>query len=106
MVDYWEGRKKQEYAEKIELLHKNMELEKKYKGNSQSDQAVTSHVTCRYCGKINHVEAECWRKQGKCLRYGSTEHKFSNCLGTLKKRGNTQQSARSTTKQSRVRRGD
>ena len=35
LADYWEGRWKQEYAEKIELLHKNVELEKKYKGNSQ-----------------------------------------------------------------------
>ena len=32
MVDYWEGRWKQEYAEKIELLHKNIELKKKYGG--------------------------------------------------------------------------
>ena len=31
LADYWEGRWKQEYVEKIELLHKNMELERKYK---------------------------------------------------------------------------
>ena len=32
LIDYWERRWKQEYAEKIGLLHKNGELEKKYKG--------------------------------------------------------------------------
>ena len=32
LADYREGRRKQEYAEKIGLLHKDVELEKKYKG--------------------------------------------------------------------------
>ena len=32
------------------------------KENSQAGQAVTPRVTCGYCGKSNHTEAECWRK--------------------------------------------
>ena len=45
LTDYWKERWKQEYAEKIELLRKNAELEKKYKENSQAGQAMTSFVT-------------------------------------------------------------
>ena len=36
LADYWEGQWKQEYAEKIGLLHNNVELEMKYKENSQA----------------------------------------------------------------------
>ena len=87
LAEYWEGRWKQEYAEKIELLRQNVELEKKCKENPRTGQAATSHAHCGYCGKVNHVEAECWRKQGKCFKCGSTEHKFSNCPGNpIKKR--------------------
>ena len=32
LAEHWEGRRKQEYLEKIELLHKNIELKKKYEG--------------------------------------------------------------------------
>ncbi|XP_027174388.1 uncharacterized protein LOC113774007 [Coffea eugenioides] len=32
------------------------------KGKSQTGQSVTPHVTCGYCGKINHTETEYWRK--------------------------------------------
>ena len=32
LAEHWEGRWKQEYSEKIELLHKNIELKKKYEG--------------------------------------------------------------------------
>ena len=79
LVDYWEGRWKQEYAKKIELLRKNVELEKKYKGNSQAGHAVTSRVTCGYCDKPNHTENECWKKSKKCLYCGSAEHQIASC---------------------------
>ena len=58
LADYWEGRWKQEYAEKIELLYKNVELEIKYKETSQAGQAMTSRAPCGYCGKPNHMENE------------------------------------------------
>ena len=32
LVEHWEWQWKQEYSEKIELLHKNIELKKKYEG--------------------------------------------------------------------------
>ena len=32
LVEHWEGRWEQEYLEKIELLHENIELKKKYEG--------------------------------------------------------------------------
>ena len=35
LANYWEGRWKQEYTEKIVLLHKNMKLERKYKEISE-----------------------------------------------------------------------
>ena len=62
LADYWKGWRKQENAEKIELLYKNVELETKYKETSQAGQATTSHATCGYCGKPNHTENECWKK--------------------------------------------
>ena len=68
LADYWEGRWKQEYAEKTELLRKNVELEKKYKGKPQIGQAVTSQGNCGYCGKINHTETECWKKARKVFQ--------------------------------------
>ncbi|XP_027156510.1 uncharacterized protein LOC113757397 [Coffea eugenioides] len=30
------------------------------KGKFQTSQAVTPHITCGYCGKINHTETDCW----------------------------------------------
>nr|XP_027109240.1 uncharacterized protein LOC113729108 [Coffea arabica] len=50
--------------------------------------------------KPNHIEAECWRKKGKCLICGSVEHQISSCPSTSKEGGNTQQPARSASKQS------
>ncbi|XP_027171917.1 uncharacterized protein LOC113771541 [Coffea eugenioides] len=70
------------------------------KRKSQTSQVVTPHITCAYCGKINHTEAEYWRKQEKCLRCGSTKHKFLNCPKVSKGEGNSQQPAKSTANQS------
>ncbi|XP_027178185.1 uncharacterized protein LOC113777351 [Coffea eugenioides] len=86
LADYWKRRWKQEYAEKIELLYKNIELEMKYKETSHADQAMTSRATCGYCGKPNHTENECWKKSKKCLYCGSTEHQISSCPSAPNKR--------------------
>ncbi|XP_027184013.1 uncharacterized protein LOC113782320 [Coffea eugenioides] len=72
----------------------------------QTRQVVTPHITCGYCGKINHTEADCWRKQGKCLRCGSIEHKFLNCPRVSKGEENSQQPAKSTANQSSARSSD
>ena len=86
LADYWEGRWKQEYAEKIELLRQNVELEKENKENSRNSQAATFRANCGYCRKAGHTEKECWKKGGKCLRCGSTKHKISECPRAFKKR--------------------
>nr|XP_027077041.1 uncharacterized protein LOC113700796 [Coffea arabica] len=46
--------------------------------------AMTPQVTCRYCEKSNHSENDCWRKSGKCLACGSTEHQLANCPNKMK----------------------
>ncbi|XP_071921757.1 uncharacterized protein [Coffea arabica] len=51
-------------------------------------------------GEPNHTEAECWRKQGKCLLCGNAEHQISSCPNAHREGGNTQQPARSVSKQS------
>ncbi|XP_071933052.1 uncharacterized protein [Coffea arabica] len=64
-----------------------------------SGSAVITQVTCGYCGKSNHSENECWRKSGKCLACGSTEHQLVNCRSKTKIGGNTQRPEKSTFKQ-------
>ncbi|XP_071939141.1 uncharacterized protein [Coffea arabica] len=46
---------------------------------SQGGRVTTPQVTCRYCRKTGHTEDEYWRKEGKCLRCGSSEHQIANC---------------------------
>ena len=36
-------------------------------------------ILCGFCGKGNHSEKDCWRKAGKCLWCGSTEHQIREC---------------------------
>ena len=45
LVAYWEGRWKHEYSEKIELLHKNLELKRKYEGISEEALAMAQSTT-------------------------------------------------------------
>ncbi|WP_198155512.1 retrotransposon gag family protein, partial [Candidatus Burkholderia verschuerenii] len=40
-------------------------------GIGSLENRETSSVRCRYCDKTNHVEADCWKKNGRCLRCGS-----------------------------------
>ncbi|XP_027184046.1 uncharacterized protein LOC113782353 [Coffea eugenioides] len=70
------------------------------KESFQASQVVTPCVICGYCNKPNHTEAECWRKQGKCLICGSAEHQISSCFNASMEGENTQQLARSASKQS------
>ena len=34
---------------------------------------------CNWCGASNHVEQDCWRKNGACLICGSTSHLLTEC---------------------------
>ncbi|XP_027071994.1 uncharacterized protein [Coffea arabica] len=49
------------------------------RGTPLSGQSVAPQVICGYCGKFNHTESDCFRKQGRCLYCGSTEHQISKC---------------------------
>ncbi|XP_071921768.1 uncharacterized protein [Coffea arabica] len=45
LAKYWEGRWKDEYLEKIELLHKNIDPKRKYEGISEEVLATTQSTT-------------------------------------------------------------
>nr|XP_027088732.1 uncharacterized protein LOC113710084 [Coffea arabica] len=45
----------------------------------QGGRVTTPQVTCGFCRKAGHTEDGCWRKEGKCLRCGSSEHQFAGC---------------------------
>ncbi|XP_027150284.1 uncharacterized protein LOC113771099 [Coffea eugenioides] len=49
---------------------------------SQGGRVTTPQVTCGYCRKTGHTEDGCWRKEGKCLRCGSSEHRIAGCPKT------------------------
>ena len=34
---------------------------------------------CHWCGKLGHLEEGCWRKTGKCLICGSSDHRLQDC---------------------------
>lgn len=34
---------------------------------------------CHWCGRLGHLEPDCWRKNGCCQFCGSAEHTSSNC---------------------------
>ncbi|XP_027155283.1 uncharacterized protein LOC113755477 [Coffea eugenioides] len=46
---------------------------------SQGGRVTTSQVTCGYCRRAGHIEKECWKKGGKCLRCDSSEHQIAGC---------------------------
>ncbi|XP_071926121.1 uncharacterized protein [Coffea arabica] len=45
----------------------------------QGGRAIVPQVTCAYCKKPGHSMDSCWKKQGRCLRCGSSEHQISGC---------------------------
>ncbi|XP_027151991.1 uncharacterized protein LOC113752048 [Coffea eugenioides] len=49
------------------------------RNTSSGGRAIISQVTCAYCKKPGHTIDGCWKKQGKCLRCGSSEHQISDC---------------------------
>ncbi|CAA0808138.1 Unknown protein [Striga hermonthica] len=34
---------------------------------------------CSHCSKVGHTSNDCWRKLGKCLRCGSSQHQIKDC---------------------------
>nr|XP_027118553.1 uncharacterized protein LOC113735763 [Coffea arabica] len=45
---------------------------------SQGSSATVTRGPCGFSGKPNHTEDDCWRKQNKCLRCGSAEHRLAS----------------------------
>ncbi|XP_071921751.1 uncharacterized protein [Coffea arabica] len=45
----------------------------------QGGRVTTPQVTCGYCRRAGHTEDRCWRKEGKCLKCGSSEHQIFGC---------------------------
>nr|XP_027109288.1 uncharacterized protein LOC113729162 [Coffea arabica] len=69
---------------------------------SQGSSATVSRGPCSFCGKPNHTEDDCWRKQNKCLRCGSMEHRLVSCPVQSREVRGTTQSSKATSSQSRV----
>nr|XP_027071946.1 uncharacterized protein LOC113696760 [Coffea arabica] len=49
------------------------------RGGFQRGSGSASRGPCRYCGKPNHTEDNCWKKEGKCLRCGCADHQLATC---------------------------
>ena len=40
---------------------------------------ATEERNCDFCGGTNHTEDRCWKKLGKCLICGSSQHTVKDC---------------------------
>lgn len=48
-------------------------------GKGSKEKKGKPPIVCRFCGKPNHIEAQCRRKGKRCLRCGSAEHQIQDC---------------------------
>ncbi|XP_027066637.2 uncharacterized protein [Coffea arabica] len=69
---------------------------------SQGSSAAVSRGPCGFCGKPNHTEDNCWRKERNCLRCGSAEHQIANCPVLPREARVTTQSSKTNSRQSKV----
>ncbi|XP_027171658.1 uncharacterized protein LOC113771255 [Coffea eugenioides] len=69
---------------------------------SQRSSVTVSRGSCGFCGKPNHMEDNCWRKEKKCLRCGSTEHQIASCPVQPREARRITQSSKATSAQSKV----
>ncbi|XP_071905688.1 uncharacterized protein [Coffea arabica] len=69
---------------------------------SQGSSASVTRGPCGFCGKPNHTEDNCWRKERKCLRCGSAEHQIANCPVLPREARVTTQSSKANSGQSKV----
>ncbi|XP_027171567.1 uncharacterized protein LOC113771150 [Coffea eugenioides] len=49
------------------------------RNTSQGGRAIIPQMTCLYYKKPGHTMDSCWKRQGKCLKCGSSEHQISGC---------------------------
>nr|XP_027064418.1 uncharacterized protein LOC113690624 [Coffea arabica] len=75
-----------ERAQRVEVARaqvKSFQTKKRFAPSSSWEptygSASPAKVTCAYCKKIGHTEDGCWKKQGKCLKCGSSEHQIFGC---------------------------
>ncbi|XP_027169138.1 uncharacterized protein LOC113768828 [Coffea eugenioides] len=69
---------------------------------SQGSSASVARGPCGFCGKPNHTEDNCWRKERRCLRCGSAEHQIANCPVLPREARVTTQSSKANSGQSKV----
>lgn len=43
------------------------------------DESSGSSVQCHYCGRVGHIEPNCWFKSGACTVCGSFSHRYKDC---------------------------
>nr|XP_027118547.1 uncharacterized protein LOC113735755 [Coffea arabica] len=72
------------------------------KSTSQGSSASVARGPCGFCGKPNHTEDNCWRKERRCLRCGSAEHQIANCPVLPREARATTQSSKANSGQSKV----
>nr|XP_027121946.1 uncharacterized protein LOC113738868 [Coffea arabica] len=72
------------------------------KSTSQGSSASVARGPCEFCGKPNHTEDNCWRKERRCLRCGSAEHQIANCPVLPRETRATTQSSKANSGQSKV----
>ncbi|XP_027158240.1 uncharacterized protein LOC113759862 [Coffea eugenioides] len=72
------------------------------RSGSQGSSATVSRGPCSFCGKPNHTDDDCWRKQNKCLRCGSAEHRLASCPVQSREAKGTTHTSKATSNQSRV----
>ena len=72
------------------------------RGVSQGRAASISRGPCGYCGRPNHMNKNCLRKERKCLCCGSSNHQITNCPVPLREGSGTQQPVKTNPGQFKV----
>ena len=50
-----------------------------WKPQPQKTVSTKPAQNCTYCHRSGHTETDCWRKQGRCLICGDSQHKVPDC---------------------------
>ena len=64
------SRKRLEKSSRKQPQNQRQEVNKKGK---------ETRLKCRHCGGFDHRKSECWKKMGKCLKCGSSNHQIRGC---------------------------
>nr|XP_027068159.1 uncharacterized protein LOC113693729 [Coffea arabica] len=64
------------------------------RNTSQGGRTIVPQMNCAFCKEPGHTIDGCWKKLGKCLRCGSSEHQIAGCP---KMQGGTTPNARPNT---------